>query len=174
GGRPVAGPGLHLPPEARRVGMVFQDYALFPHLTVRANVAYGLKARHRHGDIRRRLDAMLELVGLADRADSLPHELSGGQQQRLALARALAPAPDLILLDEPFSNLDLALRRRLRRDVREILARAGVTAIFVTHDQEEALSMSDRLAVMWDGRIVQAGPPRHVYHYPATRRVASF
>src|SRR5690606_27797882 len=96
------------------------------------------------------------------------------QQQRLALARALAPEPDLILLDEPFSNLDLALRRRLRRDVRRILDQAGVTAVFVTHDQEEALSMSDRLAVMWDGRIVQAGPPQHVYHYPATRRVASF
>ncbi|MFS8571177.1 MAG: ABC transporter ATP-binding protein [Thermaerobacter sp.] len=182
-GRLVAGPGVHMPPEARRVGMVFQDYALFPHLTVRDNVAYGLKGSGRHGrwsadngrrDIRRRVDEMLELVGLSDRADSLPHELSGGQQQRLALARALAPAPDVILLDEPFSNLDLALRRRLRRDVREILRQAGVTAIFVTHDQEEALSVADRLAVMWEGRIVQAGPPRHVYHYPATRRVASF
>ena len=171
--RLVAGQGAWVPPEQRRVGVVFQDYALFPHLTVGANVAFGLNrmsAAEREGRVR----AMLSLVGLPNLASRYPHQISGGQQQRVALARALAPAPDIILLDEPFSNLDTALRAQVRGEVRAILREAGTTAVFVTHDQEEALSLADRVAVMFDGRIVQYDPPGRLYRHPATRQVASF
>jgi iron(III) transport system ATP-binding protein len=171
GGQLVFGGSINLPPEKRRVGMVFQEYALFPHLSVRDNIAYGVD---RHPDARRRVDEMLELVGLQSAADRMPHELSGGQQQRVALARALAPAPAVILLDEPFSNLDAALRLRVRSDVRDILRQAGVTAVFVTHDQEEALSLADQVAVMINGRIIQTGSPADIYRSPVNREVAAF
>ncbi|HMP72383.1 MAG TPA: ABC transporter ATP-binding protein [Kiritimatiellia bacterium] len=171
GGRRVAGPGLHLPPEQRRVGMVFQEYALFPHLDVAANTAYGLKG---HPDPARRVEEVLALVGLRGVKNRLPHELSGGQQQRVALARALAPDPGVILLDEPFSNLDAALRQRVRTEIRHILREAGVTAIFVTHDQEEAFSLADHVAVMMDGRIVQTGTPERLYRRPDTHIIATF
>ncbi len=170
-GRVVARPRQGVPPERRNVGMVFQDYALFPHLSVRRNVAFGMP-RGRVAAVR--VDEVLRLVGLDHRMDAMPHELSGGQQQRIALARALAPNPALILLDEPFSNLDVDLRTAVRRDVRRILAEAGATAILVTHDQEEALSLADRVAVMWQGRILQCASPEELYHRPANRQVATF
>jgi iron(III) transport system ATP-binding protein len=151
--------------------MVFQDYALFPHMSVERNVAYGL-GRGRTNT--RRVDEVLELVGLSHLKHRAPSELSGGQQQRVALARALAPAPDLVMLDEPFSNLDQKLRVSVRRDVREILREAGTTAILVTHDQEEALSLADRIVVMNRGHLEQAGSPEELYHRPATRFVAEF
>jgi iron(III) transport system ATP-binding protein len=171
GERTVVGPGVDVAPERRRVGMVFQDYALFPHMTAAANVAYGLDAGFQR---RERVGEVLELVGLAGLDARLPHELSGGQQQRVALARALAPRPEVILLDEPFSNLDASLRDRVRREVRSILVEARTTSVFVTHDQEEALAMSDTVAVMRSGRVVQAGPPTDVYLRPAEPWVASF
>jgi iron(III) transport system ATP-binding protein len=172
GGMRVAGRGLHVPPERRRVGMVFQEYALFPHLTVGQNIAFGL---HRYsGSKEQRVAAVAEMVGLDGLVRRLPHELSGGQQQRVALARALAPEPDLILLDEPFSNLDAGLRVRVRSEVRAILRAAGATAIFVTHDQEEALSLVDQVAVMLQGRVEQVGNPQQLYHQPASRAVAEF
>ena len=170
GGRVVAGPGTFEPPERRRVGMVFQDYALFPHFDVAGNVAYALGRRASP----QRVAEVLRLVGLERLADRHPHELSGGQQQRVALARALAPTPATILLDEPFSNLDAGLRARVRQETREILLAAGVTAVFVTHDQEEALSLADTVAVMRDGRIAQYGTPEHVYGRPADHWVAAF
>jgi iron(III) transport system ATP-binding protein len=169
----VAGPGRLVPPEQRRVGMVFQDYALFPHLSVEANVAFGLsrRAREERDALTR---ATLELVGLQHKAGRHPGELSGGERQRVALARALAPEPELILLDEPFSSLDATLRAGLRREVELILRDAEATALLVTHDQEEALSLADRLAVMREGRIVQVGPPEEVYGRPASRWAAQF
>jgi iron(III) transport system ATP-binding protein len=172
-GRELAGPGTFVVPEHRRVGIVFQDYALFPHLTVEANVAFGLSRRERE-ERERITRTTLELVGLQHKADSHPHELSGGERQRVALARALAPAPELILLDEPFSSLDATLRAGLRREVELILRDAGATALLVTHDQEEALSLADRLAVMREGRIVQVGAPQEVYGKPASRWTAGF
>jgi iron(III) transport system ATP-binding protein len=165
----VSGNGVFVPPERRRVGMVFQDYALFPHMTVADNVAYGLTA-----DKRKRTGDVLDLVSLADRGNSMPHELSGGEQQRVALARALAPDPTVILLDEPFSNLDAALRDRMRRDVRHILKEAGATAVFVTHDQEEALAIADVVAVMRSGKVLQAGTPQQIYREPADPWTAWF
>jgi iron(III) transport system ATP-binding protein len=171
GGRTVAGPGINIPPERRRVGMVFQDYALFPHLSVEQNVAFGLSnGKKRKGRVAEVL-ALAHLEGLEDR---MPHELSGGQQQRVALARALAPEPAVVLLDEPFSNLDATLRARVRSEMREILEQARVTTIFVTHDQEEALSLADEVAVMIGGTIIQTASPEDLYHRPATREVASF
>jgi len=161
------------PPEARRVGMVFQDYALFPHLRVGENVAFGLPRLGR-GERETRVAAALRMVGLAGLAERAPHQLSGGQQQRVALARALAPHPDVVLLDEPFSNLDPELRADVRAEVRQILAAAGTTALLVTHDREEALSLADRVAVMGNGRIVQMAAPEELYHRPATRWVAGF
>jgi iron(III) transport system ATP-binding protein len=173
GGVEMAGPGTFVDPDKRRIGMVFQDYALFPHLTVESNVAFGLARRGR--DEREALTRRtLELVGLQHRADRYPHELSGGERQRIALARALATEPAVVLLDEPFSNLDASLRAGLRREVELILRDAGATAILVTHDQEEALSLADRLAVMRQGRIVQIGPPEAVYGRPASRWAAQF
>jgi iron(III) transport system ATP-binding protein len=169
----VAGPGRTIPPEKRRVGMVFQDYALFPHLSVEGNVAFGLTSRPRE-----ERDALtqrtLELVGLQHKARCNVHELSGGERQRVALARAMAPEPELVLLDEPFSSLDATLRGGLRREVELILRDAEATALLVTHDQEEALSLADRVAVMRDGEIVQVGPPVEVYGKPATRWAAQF
>lgn len=172
GGEAVAGPDRWVPPERRHIGLVFQDYALFPNLSVARNVGYGLERGARRSSAR--IAEMLELVGLAEVAGRRPDELSGGQRQRVALARALAPEPSVVLLDEPFSNLDAALRARVRADVREILRRAGASAIIVTHDQEEALSVADRVAVMDRGRIAQVGEPPHVYADPADPFVARF
>jgi iron(III) transport system ATP-binding protein len=169
-GRQVVGPRRFVPAERRRVGMVFQDYALFPHFDVAGNVAYALG----RSAAPERVSEVLRLVGLENLADRYPHELSGGQQQRVALARALAPTPETILLDEPFSNLDASLRARVRQETREILLAAGVTAVFVTHDQEEALSLADVVAVMRDGRVVQTGTPEHVYGRPRDHWVAGF
>ncbi|HSL93303.1 MAG TPA: ABC transporter ATP-binding protein [Bacillota bacterium] len=170
-GRTVADEQTHMPPEKRRVGMVFQDYAIFPHLSVAQNIAFGLS---RMPDAATRTEAMLDLVGLLDAGDQMPHELSGGQQQRVALARALALEPAVLLLDEPFSNLDTTLRTQVRAEVRELLKRSRATAIFVTHDQEEAMFVGDRVAVMNEGRIEQIGTPETVFHRPSTRFVAEF
>ncbi len=169
-GRTLSSAGAFVAPEKRGVVMVFQDFALFPHMTVGKNVAFGLK----RGASMAKVAEVLELVGLAGLERRMPHELSGGQQQRVALARALAPEPGLILLDEPFSNLDPAVRQRVRGEVRALLKDVGITAIFVTHDQDEALSLADRVAVMFDGRIVQVGTPAEIYTSPARREVAEF
>jgi iron(III) transport system ATP-binding protein len=169
-GRVLAGTGTFVPPESRRIGVVFQEYALFPHLDVAGNIAYALGRKADRG----RVAEVLRLVGLDGISDRPVHELSGGQQQRVALARALAPSPDVVLLDEPFSNLDASLRDRLRQEVSQILRETGVTAIFVTHDQEEALSVADTVAVMSDGRIEQIGSPEEVYSRPSNRWVAEF
>lgn len=171
GNRIVSGPGVSESPEQRRVGMVFQDGALFPHLTVAQNVAFGLdKDRQRKAKV---ADA-LRLVNLEGYDSRYPHQLSGGQQQRVALARALAPAPDLILMDEPFSSLDRGLREQLRAEVRAILKERKATAVCVTHDQEEAMQIGDRVAVMNQGRIEQFGTPEEVFHNPDTRFAAEF
>ncbi len=170
-GRTVESDAVHLPPERRQVGLVFQEYALFPHLSVVDNVAFGLP---REPDQAARVEDMLGQVGLDGLGCRMPHELSGGQQQRVALARALAPGPSLIMLDEPFSNLDPALRDGVRREVRRVLRAANATAIIVTHDQEEALSLADEVAVMMDGRILQQARPAELYRRPASRRVAEF
>lgn len=166
-GRQVAGEGAWVEPDRRRIGMVFQDGALFPHLTVAGNLAF---ARPRPG----RAQECLELVGLASRAASYPHELSGGERQRIALARALAADPDVVLLDEPFAALDEGLRSSLREEVAAVLRTAGASALLVTHNQQEALSLADVVAVMRDGRIEQVGPPEEIYGRPATRWVAEF
>jgi iron(III) transport system ATP-binding protein len=171
GGAPVTGPNLFVAPEKRRIGMVFQSYALFPHLTVAQNIAYGLSKKEVQAG---RAQEALEMVRLPQMEERMPHELSGGQQQRVALARALAPNPDLILLDEPFSNLDAALRATVRAEVRDILRQAQATALFVTHDQAEALSLADTVAVMINGRLVQIAPPERLYQQPATTEVATF
>ena len=172
-GAVVSAASYRLPPEKRRIGMVFQDYALFPHLTVEQNVAFGL-GRKPQEEAHLRVRQLLATVGLAGQGDKFPHELSGGQQQRVALARALAPRPELILLDEPFSNLDVGLRERLSLEVREILKREGLTAILVTHDQNEAFAMADEIGVMHGGRIQQWDAPYNLYHRPANRFVADF
>lgn len=169
--RLVASPRTFVPPEQRRVGMVFQNYALFPHLSVADNVLYGLR---RNPERVARMDAALELVGMMHLKHRYPHELSGGQQQRVALARALAPQPDVLLLDEPFSGLDAGRRDQVRRDLVEILRQSGTTAILVTHNQEEALLMGDRVAVMHQGTIEQIDLPEAIYSRPATRFVAEF
>ena len=172
-GQLVGSADFSLPPEQRRIGMVFQDYALFPHLNVGRNVAFGIhhlpKARQAE-----RVAEVLELVGLAGSAGRFPHELSGGQQQRVALARALAPSPQLMLLDEPFSNLDVDLRERLAHEVRSILKAAGATALFVTHDQLEAFAIGDAIGVMHHGQLHQWDDAYTLYHRPATRFVADF
>jgi iron(III) transport system ATP-binding protein len=172
-GESVAGGDAFLPPEERDVGVVFQEFALFPHLTARENVGFGLTDRP-DDERERRVEDLLELVGLTDHGEKYPEELSGGQQQRVALARSLAPEPRLLLLDEPFSNLDVDLRVEMREEVRRILKEAGVTAISVTHDQEEAMSISDRVAVMYDGQLEQVDTPERVFQHPRSRFVASF
>ncbi|MBI2861495.1 MAG: ABC transporter ATP-binding protein [Chloroflexi bacterium] len=174
-GRPVADPdtGLWVPPERRNVGMVFQDYALFPHYSVAGNIAFGLKGWPKV-ERERRVAELLALVGLEGLGKRHPHQLSGGQQQRVALARALAPKPTVVLLDEPFSNLDLQMRAETRREVRRILHEAGATAILVTHDQAEALEMADRVAVMRAGRLEQVDRPVQLYQKPASAFTAEF
>jgi iron(III) transport system ATP-binding protein len=172
-GAVVSGPGTHVPPERRRIGMVFQDYALFPHLRVAENVGFALR-RMSEAERAARVGELLATVGLERLRRSYPHELSGGQQQRVALARALAPRPDLLLLDEPFSNLDVDLRERLSLEVRDVLKRFGTTAVLVTHDQHEAFAMADEIGVMRDGRIEQWARPYDLYHRPANRFVADF
>lgn len=173
GGREVSCAGHTLPPQQRRVGMVFQDYALFPHLTAAENIAFGLRhldksARHK------RVGDMLDLVGLNHVASRHPHQLSGGQQQRVAVARALAPDPAVLLMDEPFSNLDVELRERLSLEVRVILKEAGTTALIVTHDQNEAFAIADWIGLMREGHIEQWDTPYNLYHRPASRYVAKF
>jgi iron(III) transport system ATP-binding protein len=158
----------HPPPEARPVGLVFQEGALFPHMTIAANIGFGL-ARARAGEI----DGWLEQVGLAGMGGRYPHELSGGQQQRAALARAMAPGPRVLLMDEPFASVDIVLRRRLRRDCRILLREAGATVLMVTHDPAEALDIADRIAVMETGRIVQFGTPHELHHAPASAAVGA-
>ncbi|WP_395054933.1 ABC transporter ATP-binding protein [Polaromonas sp.] len=169
----VSSNAVHVPAEERRIGMVFQDYALFPHLDVGGNVAFGL-AHLRPAERQQRTADVLELVGLGQAQRRYPHELSGGQQQRVALARALAPRPRLLLLDEPFSNLDVDLRERLAHEVRAILKQAGATALLVTHDQLEAFAIGDRIGVMHDGQLHQWDDAYELYHRPATRFVADF
>lgn len=187
-GQTVASESVWVNPENRHLGMVFQEYALFPHLTVADNIAFGLQKRR--GEkfslkvwqksvtdakaIRNRVKELLELVGLQGLDCRYPHELSGGQRQRVALARALAPSPEIVLLDEPLSNLDLQVRLYLREEVRKILKNTGTTAIFVTHDREEALVISDRVAVMRSGAIEQIGTPEEIYQAPTSRFVAGF
>ena len=173
GGVRVAGPGVHLPSEARRIGYVPQEGALFPHLSVADNIVFGLPRLQRRA--RYRVDELLALVGLpASFGDRQPHALSGGQQQRVALARALAPSPSLVMLDEPFSSLDAALRIETREAVVNALAATGATAVLVTHDQAEALSLGHEVAVLWKGRLVQRDTPEAVYRRPVTRELASF
>lgn len=172
-GQIMSRPGLTTPPEKRRIGMVFQDYALFPHLTVARNIAFGL---HEVPEPERtaRVAELLATVGLSQVKNHYPHELSGGQQQRVALARALAPRPDLMLLDEPFSNLDVEMRERLSLEVREVLKQQNTTAILVTHDQNEAFNIADEIGIMSNGSIEQWDAPYKIYHEPASRFVADF
>jgi len=172
-GEVVSRPDLATPPEQRRVGLVFQDYALFPHLSVAANIAFGLGGLPR-AERDQRVAEMLRLVGLTREANRHPHQLSGGQQQRVALARALAPKPRLLLLDEPFSNLDVELREKLSLEVRDILKQEGITALLVTHDQHEAFAMADVVGVMHEGVIQQWDSPYALYHQPKNRFVADF
>ena len=165
----IAKKSFHLAPEKRQVGLVFQDYALFPHLSVKKNILFGVKENPDQA-----LDEMLELLDLKGQENKMPYELSGGQQQRVAIARALAPKPDVILLDEPFSNLDSFLRREVRQQMKEILKKAGVTAILVTHDQEEAFQFADRVAVMNKGKILQCASAEELYLEPNSSQVAEF
>lgn len=176
-GKVVTGGINWVEPEKRHTGMVFQDYALFPHLNVADNVSFGLKSkkpRPNHQQIKNRVTEVLQLVGLSGFEKRYPHELSGGQQQRIALARALAPQPELILLDEPLSNLDVQVRERLRHEVRTILKSTNTAAIFVTHDQEEAMAIADKIGVMEKGKLVQIGTPEEIYTQPHCKFVAQF
>ena len=171
GDRLLTSPRRSIPPEKRQVALVFQDFALFPHLNVGSNIAFGLP---KGSDKREKVQELLEMVGLQGLEQRMPHQLSGGQQQRVALARALASEPELILLDEPFSNLDPSIRARVRSEVKQLIQSIGITAIFVTHDQEEALSLAEQVGVMIDGQIQQVGAPEEVYTQPANRLVGEF
>ena len=173
GGTTVSSAAMHVPTEQRHIGMVFQDYALFPHLTVADNISFGLRGVSK-AQQRARVAELLTVVGLAGQSSKYPHELSGGQQQRVSLARALAPKPRLLLLDEPFSNLDVDLRERLALEVRAILKAQGITAILVTHDQNEAFAIADEIGVMHEGHIQQWDTPYNLYHRPVNRFVADF
>ena len=164
---------LFVPPHLRRIGMVFQDYALFPHLNVADNIAFGLSGRSAEAR-KARVAELLALIGLPDYGGHYPHQLSGGQQQRVALARALAPKPELVLLDEPFSNLDADLRTRLSKEVRSLLKQEKTSALLVTHDQQEAFAMADKIGIMADGRLQQWDTPYNLYHNPATPAIAGF
>ncbi len=165
----------HSPPNRRNVGMVFQSYALFPNMTVADNVGFGLRVRKRSkAEIKSRVGELLELIHLPDKGGRYPYQLSGGQQQRVALARALAISPEVLLLDEPLSALDAKIRVALRKEIRSIQRQLGITTVYVTHDQEEAMSLSDRVVVMSEGRVEQIGPPPEIYNFPATPFVASF
>ena len=164
---------LFVPPHLRRIGMVFQDYALFPHLNVADNIAFGLSGRSAEAR-KARVAELLSLIGLPDYGGHYPHQLSGGQQQRVALARALAPKPELVLLDEPFSNLDADLRTRLSKEVRSLLKQENTSALLVTHDQQEAFAMADKIGIMADGRLQQWDTPYNLYHNPATPAIAGF
>nr|WP_232209289.1 ABC transporter ATP-binding protein [Alkalilimnicola ehrlichii] len=172
-GEVISRPGYTQPPENRRLGMVFQDYALFPHLNIYENITFGLRD-HTRAERRARADELLELVDMRGMGTRYPHELSGGQQQRVSLIRAVAPRPRLVLLDEPFSNLDVDLRERLAREVHDIFRDQGVTAILVTHDQHEAFAVADVIGLLKDGRIEQWDTPYNLYHEPASRFVAEF
>ncbi|MBW6476726.1 MAG: ABC transporter ATP-binding protein [Chromatiales bacterium] len=172
-GREVSSPAQLVPPEKRRVGMVFQDFALFPHLSVAKNIAFGLRDMPKLAR-QQRVRELLELVEMQGTCDKYPHQLSGGQQQRIALVRAMAPKPDILLLDEPFSSMDTELREQLAREVRSLLRRDGITAIMVTHDQHEAFAMADHIAVLGEGRLRQWGTGFDLYHRPADRFVADF
>ena len=172
-GNEVASPSLLVPPEKRRVGMVFQDYALFPHLTIEQNIAFGLSKQSKPEQLQR-VDALLTLIGLPHTKKRYPHQLSGGQQQRIALARALAPKPDILLLDEPFSNLDVELREHLVHDVRQLIKTEKVTAILVTHDQQEAFATSDKIALLNDGKLIQWGSADELYDQPNSVFSAEF
>ncbi len=163
-----------LAPENRNIGMVFQDFALFPHLNIEANIRFGLSKKMSDSEQLERCNELLELVGLSGSNTKYPHQLSGGQQQRIALARALAPKPDILLLDEPFSSLDVELRQQLAREVRDILKQLNITAILVTHDQNEAFAMADTVGLIYQGTLVQYDTPYNLYHTPATRFVANF
>src|SRR3954453_10675766 len=177
GGDEVAAPaeGVHVPPRSRNIGMVFQSYAVWPHMTVKQNVAYPLRHRRvRRAEIERKTAEVLELVGLAQYADRSVVSLSGGQMQRVALARSLVYQPQLLLLDEPLSNLDAQLRLRLRDDLRRIIKQTGVTAVYVTHDQAEAVVLGDRIGVMRDGKLLQLAAPDEIYNRPADLFVANF
>ncbi|MCM2504643.1 ABC transporter ATP-binding protein [Aureimonas altamirensis] len=173
GGEVVAGPGRFVEPEKRGVGLMFQDYALFPHLTVRQNIAFGLRGRSR-GEIAARVESTLQRLGIAHFGARYPHMLSGGEQQRVALARAIAPRPGVLLMDEPFSNLDSRLRETVRMETLALLRQIGATVVLVTHDPQEALMVSDRIALMHKGRIIQAGTGRDLYYGPQTPFVARF
>jgi len=172
-GQLVSRQGWSLPPALRAIGMVFQDYALFPHLTILENVAFGLKGMNRAEEATR-VKEVLDLVGLSGTQSKYPHEISGGQQQRVALARALAPRPKLLLMDEPFSNLDVTLRERLSMEVRDILKDYGATALFVTHNQHEAFAVADEIGVMHHGTMLQWNHAHELYHCPTDRQVADF
>lgn len=172
-GRKVAGDGIFIPPEERRVGLVLQDFALFPHLSVAANVAFGIKQATKSERYRHAVD-LLEQVDLGEYADVFPHQLSGGQQQRVALARALAPKPVVMLMDEPFSGLDVTLRADVRRNTTSILKKRGIPTLIVTHDPDEALAVADRIIIMHEGRILQAGTPEDVYLNPVDPYVMTF
>ena len=172
-GQVVSRPGALTPPEQRRIGMVFQDYALFPHLSIADNIGFGLRSLSR-SERSARITELADLVGLTESLSRFPHEVSGGQQQRVALARALAPRPELLLMDEPFSNLDVELRERLSVEVREIIKASGATAVLVTHDQNEAFAIADEIGIMNEGRILQWDTAYNLYHRPSSRFVADF